>query len=109
LFFRFDLIFRRFTTITATSFSATSPPTGAFVTNLHLEFYMKLLSIVVVIVVTGAVSVASADDFTGLGLAVDMQFKSSGGTGYYSEAGNGESFTQRLTMGGEQDVIVVLT
>lgn len=69
---------------------------------------MKLSTIASVVLSFGAISGASgtmAADFTGLGLAADIQFKSTGGQTDYTDISGGEDFRQKISLGGEHDVI----
>lgn len=70
---------------------------------------MKLTRIAAAILAFGAVTTASAADFTGFGVALDVQFKSTGGTGNNSETntakGEPVSESAKFSIGGEQDVI----
>lgn len=69
---------------------------------------MKFSTIAAVVLSIGAVSGASgaiAADFTGLGFAADMQLKSTGGQTDYTDFSGGEDFRQKISTGGEQDVL----
>ncbi len=66
---------------------------------------MKLLQIAVVLVTLGAVSSNSAADFSGLGLAAEMQFKSTGGSAGYAQVGSDYRQSGKYSEGGEQEII----
>ncbi len=64
---------------------------------------MKILKMAAITLLIGSVSAAHAADFTGLGLAVEMQFNSNGGRADYTDSSDG--FRQNVSLGGEQNVV----
>lgn len=66
---------------------------------------MKFSKIAATLLSMSCVSGAIAADFTGFGLAADMQIKSTDGQAISTDTSGGEDFQQQISAGGEQDVV----